>query len=192
MGSIIRTCLRGKEEACLQLLAWKKMTKQEFSFPEPLSYNCRRWDQEERHVARSCGEDHLPMRALYPKSRSTSTCETSGDVRICGSVLSFKYSHLPESTHLTSWAMLLKQQCKNPQQSEAVQLTGRGKVRKQPTRLLCPWDSPGGNTGVGCHALLQGIFPTQGANPRLLGLLLLAGRLLTTSATQKPQYLYTG
>ena len=26
------------------------------------------------------------------------------------------------------------------------------------TRLLCPWDSPGKNTGVGYHALLQGIF----------------------------------
>ena len=32
-----------------------------------------------------------------------------------------------------------------------------------PGRLLCPWDSPGQNTGVGCHALLQGIFPTQGS-----------------------------
>ena len=30
----------------------------------------------------------------------------------------------------------------------------------QPARLLCPWDSPGKNTGVGGHALLQGIFPT--------------------------------
>ena len=30
--------------------------------------------------------------------------------------------------------------------------------------------SPGKNTGVGCHALLQGIFPTQGLNPRLLRL----------------------
>ena len=29
-------------------------------------------------------------------------------------------------------------------------------------------DSPGKNTGVGCHALLQGIFPTQGSNPVLL------------------------
>ena len=28
----------------------------------------------------------------------------------------------------------------------------------QPTRLLCPWDFPGKNTGVGCHFLLQGIF----------------------------------
>ena len=27
----------------------------------------------------------------------------------------------------------------------------------QPARLLCPWDSPGKNSGVGCHALLQGI-----------------------------------
>ena len=41
----------------------------------------------------------------------------------------------------------------------------------QPARLLCPWDSPGKNTGVGCHVLLQGIFPTQGLNLRLLHLL---------------------
>ena len=33
---------------------------------------------------------------------------------------------------------------------------------------LCPWDSPGKNTGVGCHCLLQGIFPTQGSNLHLL------------------------
>ena len=36
------------------------------------------------------------------------------------------------------------------------------------TRLLCPWDFPGKNTGVGCHFLLQGIFPTQGSNLQLL------------------------
>ena len=35
-------------------------------------------------------------------------------------------------------------------------------------RLLCPWDSLGKNTGVGCHVLLQGIFPTQGWNLCLL------------------------
>ena len=38
-------------------------------------------------------------------------------------------------------------------------------------RLLCPWDSPGENAGVGCHALLQGIFLTQGLDLRLLCLL---------------------
>ena len=41
----------------------------------------------------------------------------------------------------------------------------------QPARLLCSWDSLGKNTGVGCHALLQGIFLTQGMNTCLLGLL---------------------
>ena len=40
-----------------------------------------------------------------------------------------------------------------------------------PASLLCPWDSPGKNAGVGCHFLLQGIFPTQGSNLCLLCLL---------------------
>ena len=39
------------------------------------------------------------------------------------------------------------------------------------SRLLCPWDSPGKNTGVGCHFLLQGIFPNKELNPCLLCLL---------------------
>ena len=38
----------------------------------------------------------------------------------------------------------------------------------KPARLLCLWDSPDKNTGVCGHALLQGIFPTQGSNLCLL------------------------
>ena len=38
-------------------------------------------------------------------------------------------------------------------------------------KFLCLWDSPGKSTGVGCHSLLQGIFPTQGSNLSLLCLL---------------------
>ena len=38
----------------------------------------------------------------------------------------------------------------------------------QPTRLLCLWDSPGQNTGVGCHFLLQKIEPESPASPALL------------------------
>ena len=55
----------------------------------------------------------------------------------------------------------------------------------QPTRLLCPWDYPGKDTGVGCHALLQGIFPTKGSNSPLFCLLhwQATGRFFTTSAT---------
>ena len=39
---------------------------------------------------------------------------------------------------------------------------------RSPPGPPCPWDSPGKNTGLGCLALLQGIFPTQGSNPGLL------------------------
>ena len=38
-------------------------------------------------------------------------------------------------------------------------------------QLLCPWDSPGENTEVGSHSLLQGSFPTQDSNPHLICLL---------------------
>ena len=38
----------------------------------------------------------------------------------------------------------------------------------QPVRLLCPWNSLGKNTGVGCHLLLQGIFTIPGLKPHLL------------------------
>ena len=38
----------------------------------------------------------------------------------------------------------------------------------KPTRLLCLWDSPGENTGVGCHFLLLEIFLSQGLNLCLL------------------------
>ena len=38
----------------------------------------------------------------------------------------------------------------------------------QPAGLLCPWNSPGKNTGVSKYSLLQGIFLTQGSNLGLL------------------------
>ena len=38
----------------------------------------------------------------------------------------------------------------------------------QPSRLLCPWNSPGKNTGVDSHFILQGLFPIQGWNLGLL------------------------
>ena len=51
-------------------------------------------------------------------------------------------------------------------------------------RLLCLRDSPGKNTGVGCHALLQGIFLTQDSNLGLMPPTLVAG-FFSTSATQE-------
>ena len=37
-----------------------------------------------------------------------------------------------------------------------------------PARFLCPWEFPSKNTELGCHALFQGIFLTQGSNACLL------------------------
>ena len=48
------------------------------------------------------------------------------------------------------------------------------------------WDSPCKNTGMGCHALLQGIFPIQGSNLRLLCLLNWQAISLTLAAPGKP------
>ena len=59
------------------------------------------------------------------------------------------------------------------------------------TRLLCPWDSPGKDIGVGSHALLQGIFPTQGSNPRLPCLLHWQAGSLPPAPPQKPHFLHT-
>ena len=51
--------------------------------------------------------------------------------------------------------------------SRSVMSSSLGPDGLQPTRLLGPWDFPGMNTRMGCHFLLQGIFPTQGSNPGL-------------------------
>ena len=52
--------------------------------------------------------------------------------------------------------------------------------------LLCPWDSPGKNTEMGCHCLLQGIFQTQGSNQGLLQLLPWQMDSFTTGSCRKP------
>ena len=46
--------------------------------------------------------------------------------------------------------------CARPVSSDSFQSRG-----PEPTTLLCPWNFPGKNTGVGCHFLLQGFFLTQ-------------------------------
>ena len=57
-------------------------------------------------------------------------------------------------------------------------------------RLLCPWNFPGKNTGVGCHFLLQRIFPTQGSNPQLLHLLHWQAESLPLRHLGSPTQLY--
>ena len=54
-----------------------------------------------------------------------------------------------------------------------------------------PWDSPGKNTGVGCRALIQGIFLTQGSNMCLLSLLHWQADSLLPAPPTKPIYIHT-
>ena len=58
----------------------------------------------------------------------------------------------------------------------------------EPARLLYPWDFPGKNTGVSCHFLLQGIFPTQGST----WVSCIAGRFYQLSHQGRPTiHIYT-
>ena len=105
-------------------------------------------------------------------------------------IIQFKKKILPEKTFCSHWCRILSQYtyviamsftilyllCSklgslkkhvNVKSLHRVHSIVSGYPMDQPTRLPCPWDSPGKNTGVGCRLLLQGIFPTQGSNPGL-------------------------
>ena len=66
---------------------------------------------------------------------------------------------------LTLWFLILKLCCCHLVTKSCLTLLATPWVA---CRLLSPWNSPGKNTGISCHFLLQGIFLTQGSNPRLL------------------------
>ena len=53
-------------------------------------------------------------------------------------------------------------------------------------QVLCPWDSPRKNTGVGCHPLLQGTFPIQGLSRGLIHLLRWQAGSLPRASPEKP------
>ena len=57
--------------------------------------------------------------------------------------------------------------------------------RQQPTRLRHPWDSPGKNTGVSCHFLLQGIYPEETKIEKDTCISLFTAALFTTARTWK-------
>ena len=69
----------------------------------------------------------------------------------------FKISKIPRNCDISCVSLLSCSVLSNSLQSFGL----------QPARLLSPWDSPGKNIGVGCHALLQGIFPTHRESPGL-------------------------
>ena len=85
-----------------------------------------------------------------------------------------QYSCLENSMDREAWQALVHRVTKN--QTQLKQLSMHESVSHSVmsdslwpcglwlARLFCPWDSPGKNTRVGSHFLLQGIFPTQESN----------------------------
>ena len=81
-----------------------------------------------------------------------------------------------------SW---LYSECDSESVSHSVTSDSLQPHRLYPARLLCPRDSPGKNTGVDSHFLLQGVFLTQGPN---LGLLLCRQILYHLSHQERVEY----
>ena len=72
-------------------------------------------------------------------------CASISALQICSSLPFF---YIPCMVYMVIYGCMLATQL-------CLTLPPRGLY---PARLLCPWDSPGKDTGVGCHILLQGIF----------------------------------
>ena len=96
-------------------------------------------------------------------------------------VAEFRHSLVPERQHLGSEKKA--KETVGTMWCQHAYLKNKYSVCAQSCLTLCipmdysppgfsyPWNFPVKNTGVGCHFLLQGIFPTQGSNPCLLHLL---------------------
>ena len=95
-------------------------------------------------------------------SSQLSEMEITGS-EVCSHYLNLQFHHMLCVTLEVKWSEL-----KVAQSCPTLCNCSHG---PQPARLLCPWNYPGKKTGVGCHSLLQGIFPTQRSNLGLLHLL---------------------
>ena len=98
---------------------------------------------------------------------SSSAVSFSFCLQSCASSGSFLVSWLftsgGQSIEASASASVLPLNIQGSVVSDSLQPHGLGLAR-----LFCPWNSPGKNTGAGCHFLLQEIFPTQGLNSYLL------------------------
>ena len=103
--------------------------------------------QESIHSIRKWTPSHICIHAHCPMQESSVHTWTPGSSRVS------RVSPL---------------NCETESISSSVLSDSLGPHGLQPTRLLCPWDSPGKNTGVGCYACLQRIFLTQRLNLCLL------------------------
>ena len=97
---------------------------------------------------------HFPLFPLYSQVKMTNVAKTCW---CCSGVCVLDFWYFREKLITACAVCFVAQLC----------LTLCDPVDCSPPGSSVHGDSPGKNTGVGCHALLQGIFPTQGSNPGL-------------------------
>ena len=108
-----------------------------------------------------CVTRRLDQRSLAGESKTTHPKHAFHSM--CITCITLKSKNLNLQT--LSMSGLVPSYWHKAPESESLTLRPRG---LQPARLLCPWDSPGKKTGVGCCALLQETFLNQESNPGLL------------------------
>ena len=98
-------------------------------------------------------------------------------------------SHIPwvPQLHWYTWGNLYLKKKRCVLCAQSCHMTLWDSHGLQPTRLLCPWNSLGKNTGVVCHFLLQRIFLTQGLKTHFLNLLYWQVDSFTTEPLGKPE-----
>ena len=118
---------------------------------------------------------HLPLRQQREKVKRQNRSEVqSGSLSSLPPCPRTRDSTVQEIREALGAGRVWRGHNKASAHSQAVKSDGFATLWTVAARLLWPWDSPGKNTGVifrSYHALLQGIFPTQGSNPSLLNLL---------------------
>ena len=128
-------------------------------------------------------------------SRFRAGCEEVGWQVVGSDRRSEEVSHWGQSTFLFSGGTLKKdsvldQACTCMHAKLLHSCLTVHRYERKPARLFCSWDSLGKDAGMGCHALLQGIFLTQGSNPCLLHLMH-CRRILSHCATWEAFFIST-
>ena len=104
------------------------------------------------------------LRTLGSELLAYTECPVISKMRqIFATNLTKEYAHEVPCGHELPKSMLIELCC-DPNDSESCSVVSDS---LRPHGLHGPWNSPGQNTGVESHSLLQGIFPTQGLNPGL-------------------------
>ena len=116
-----------------------------------------------------CASPNSPNHSNMGKLNGHTTCMSEGTKWLFCLSLSFLSSQLCIIT--VNRSSFLKPRCACACVPICSVMSDSVTLWTVPTRLLSPWNSPGKNTEVGSHSLLQEIFPTQGSNPCLFHLL---------------------